>query len=282
LYAYHSLRAFPLIRIMYRGRDSLICPLPTLLFWRFTNGIYYEFCKKPGFDNAFGDAFQRYVGKVIERGTHPENTRFYPEAQYWVGKDSKRTVDWIVDQHGAAIFVEAKTKRLAHQAKVEIINQEILPVELDKLAAMVVQAYKSICDYKAGYYPHYPFDPSRKIYPIILTLEDWFLMGPKLVNKVNADVTRRLNEEGVPIEVLQEMPYSVCAIHEFEQAIQIMDRVGIRMVMQGKTDSSRREWTLASFLREWFQEHVRHTRFLFEEEFDSIGISVLGNWNLRE
>jgi hypothetical protein len=282
LYAYHSLRAFPLIRIMYRGRDSLICPLPTLLFWRFTNGIYYEICKKPGFDNAFGDAFQRYVGKVIERGTHPENTRFYPEAQYWVGKDSKRTVDWIVDQHGAAIFVEAKTKRLAHQAKVEIINQEILPVELDKLAAMVVQAYKSICDYKAGYYPHYPFDPSRKIYPIILTLEDWFLMGPKLVNKVNADVTRRLNEEGVPIEVLQEMPYSVCAIHEFEQAIQITDRVGIRMVMQGKTDSSRREWTLTSFLREGFQEHVRHTRYLFEEEFDSIGISVLGNWNLRE
>jgi hypothetical protein len=99
--------------------------------------------QKPGFDNAFGDAFQWYVGQVIERGTQRESTRFYSEAQYRVGKDSKRTVDWIVQQDGAAIFVEAKTKRLAHQAKVEIIEGDILPLELDKLAAMVVQAYKS-------------------------------------------------------------------------------------------------------------------------------------------
>lgn len=281
LYTYHSLRAFPLIKITHRGRDSLICPLPTLLFWRFTNGVYYEICNKPGFDNAFGSAFQWYVGQVIERGTQRENTHFYPETQYRVGKDSKKTVDWIVDQHGAAVFVEAKTKRLAHQAKVEIIEEKILPIELDKLAAMVVQAYKSICDYKAGYYPHYPFDPNRKIYPIIVTLEDWFLMGPKLANKLKADVIRRLQQEALPIAIVDEMPYSVCAIHEFEQAIQVMDRAGIHMVMQGKIEKSRQEWTLAAFLRDGFQEHWDRARFIFEKEFDSIGISVLGDWNLR-
>lgn len=281
LYAHHSLRAFPLIKIKYRSRDSLICPLPTLLFWRFTNGVYYEICKKPGFDNAFGNAFQWYVGQVIERGTQRENTRFYPEAQYWVGKDSKRTVDWIVEQDGAAIFVEAKTKRLAHQAKVEIIEEDILPIELDKLAAMIVQAYKSIRDYKASHYPHFPFDPSRTIYPIIVTLEDWFLMGPKLVSTVRTDVTRRLEKEGIPVEVLEEMPFSVCAIHEFEQAIQIMDRAGICTVMQGKVERSRQEWTLAAFLRDRFHEHETHARFIFEKEFDSIGISVLGDLNLH-
>ena len=243
--------------------------------------VFYEICKKPGFDNAFGDAFQRYVGLVIERGTHPENTRFYPEAQYWVGKDSKKIVDWIVDQHGSAIFVEAKTKRLAHQAKVEIINEEILPIELDKLAAMVVQTYKSIFDYKAGYYPHYPFDPSRKIYPVIVTLEDWFLIGPKLANKLKADVIRRLEQEALPIAIVDEMPYSVCAIHEFEQAIQVMDRAGIHTVMQRKIEKSRQEWTLAAFLRDGFQEHWDRVGFIFEKEFDSIGISVLGDWNLH-
>jgi len=280
LYAYHSLRAFPLIKIKYRDRDSLICPLPTLLFWRFTNGVYYEICKKPGFDNAFGDAFQWYVGQVIERGTQRESTRFYSEAQYRVGKDSKRTVDWIVEQDGAAIFVEAKTKRLAHQAKVEIIEGDILPLELDKLAAMVVQAYKSIRDYRSGHYPHFPFDPIRKIYPIVVTLEDWFLMGPKLVSTLRADVTRRLEKEMIPIEVIEEMPFSVCAIHEFEQAIQIMDRAGIHTVMQGKVERARQDWTLAAYLRDGFHDHREHGRFIFEEEFESIFINVLGDLNL--
>jgi hypothetical protein len=196
LYAYHPLRAFPLIRLKYQDKDSLICSLPTLLFWRFTNGVYYEICKKPGFDNAFGDAFQWYVGQVIERGTRRESTCFHPESRYWIGKDSKRTVDWIVEQDGAAIFVEAKTMRLAHQAKVEIIGKDVLPIDLDKLAAMVVQAYKSIRDYKASHYPHFPFNPNRKIYPIIVTLEDWFLMGPKLINQLRADVIRRLARMG--------------------------------------------------------------------------------------
>jgi hypothetical protein len=282
LYAYHSLRAFPLIKTKYQGKDSLIWPLPTLLFWRFTNGVYYEICKKSGFDSAFGDAFQWYVGQVIERGTQRESTRFYPETQYWVGKDSKRTVDWIVAQDGAAIFVEAKTKRLAHQAKVEIIEEDILPLELDKLAAMVVRVYKSIRDHKAGHYPHFPFDPSRKIYPIIVTLEDWFLMGPKLVNKLRTDVARRLEDEGIPIDVLEEMPFSVCAIHEFEQAIQVMDHAGIRRVMQGKVERARQDWTLAAYLRDGFQEHREHTRFLFEEEFESIVSGLLGDLNLMD
>ncbi|HSL04691.1 MAG TPA: hypothetical protein VK901_14280 [Nitrospiraceae bacterium] len=195
-YAYHSLRAYPLIKMRYQGRDCLVCPIPTLLFWRFTNGVYYEIFNQPGFENAFGEAFQWYVGQVIGRGTTRERTRLYPECEYRVGKESKRTVDWIVDQEGAALFVEAKAKRMRFEAKVEIVQEDVLPVELDKLAAMIVQVYKSIGDYRDGKYPNYAFDPQRKIYPMVVTLEDWFLMGPKLVNEVKDDVSRRM-EKGI-------------------------------------------------------------------------------------
>src|SRR5262249_14829302 len=41
-YAYNSLRAYPLVRMIYKGDDAFVCPLPTLLFWRFTAGLYYE------------------------------------------------------------------------------------------------------------------------------------------------------------------------------------------------------------------------------------------------
>jgi len=110
-YAYNSLRAFPLIGIKFQGKDHLVCPIPTLLFWRFTNGVYYEIFSQSGFENAFGEAFQWYVGQVVKNGTTKDKTQIYPECEYRVGKDSKRTVDWIVDQGIAALFVEAKTKR---------------------------------------------------------------------------------------------------------------------------------------------------------------------------
>jgi hypothetical protein len=33
-YAFNSLRAVPLVRMSYQGRDSYVCPLMTLLYWR--------------------------------------------------------------------------------------------------------------------------------------------------------------------------------------------------------------------------------------------------------
>jgi len=278
-YSYHSLRAYPLIRIEYRGRESIVCPIPTLLFWRFTSGVYYEIYNQPGFNNAFGQAFQWYVGEVIAKGTARERTRLYPECTYRVGKDLKSTVDWIVEQEGVALFVEAKTKRLAYEAKVEIVQEDALSIELDKLAAMIVQVYKTIADYRANKYPTYRYDPQRRIYPIVLTLEDWFLMGPNLVNKVKEDVSRRMAEEGLPLTFLEEMPFSVCSIHEFEQAIQIMDQVGILTVMQTKIDTNRGEWTLSAFIREAFKTPAKEARFLFQSEFNTLGVEITGECN---
>jgi hypothetical protein len=37
----HSV-GFPLVRISHQGRDEVACPIPTLLFWRITTGLYYS------------------------------------------------------------------------------------------------------------------------------------------------------------------------------------------------------------------------------------------------
>ena len=42
VYAYNSLRKYPLIQMHYQGQDTMVCPLPTLLYWKFTGGLYYE------------------------------------------------------------------------------------------------------------------------------------------------------------------------------------------------------------------------------------------------
>jgi hypothetical protein len=74
-YAYNSLRTCPLVRMSYQGADSYVCPLMTLLYWKFTGGLYYEFIGVQEFGNEFGDGFQNYVGEVVERAcSHPIET----------------------------------------------------------------------------------------------------------------------------------------------------------------------------------------------------------------
>jgi hypothetical protein len=38
-YAYNSLRAFPLVKMSYQGSDALVCPLMTLLYWRYRRSL---------------------------------------------------------------------------------------------------------------------------------------------------------------------------------------------------------------------------------------------------
>jgi hypothetical protein len=58
-YAYNSLRAYPLVQMSYQGNDAIVCPLMTLLFWRFTGGLYYQLIGDPRFANEFGEGFQK-------------------------------------------------------------------------------------------------------------------------------------------------------------------------------------------------------------------------------
>lgn len=88
-----------------------------------------------------------------------------------------------------------------------------------------------------------------------------------------------MGKEEIPLAYLKDMPFSVCSIDEFEHAVQVMDHAGILTVMQSKVDDSREQWTLSACSREGFQEHARETRFLFQEEFDAIGIKTIGEWN---
>lgn len=277
-YAYTSLRAYPIIRMKYEKRDCLVCPAPTLLFWRFTSGVYYEIYKSTGFENAFGKAFQWYAGQVLEKGTKTDRTRIYPEEEYSVGKFKKQTVDWRLEQNNAVLFIECKTKRMTHEAKIQLGHHDSLASELDKMAAMIVQLYKAIKDYREGRYPNHAFDPSRKIYPMVVTLEDWFLMGPTVFKHLDEEVRKRMDKERVPLDFLSEMPFTVCSMNEFEQAVQVMDHAGISTIMGSKIQLETRDWTLSAYLRDKCQQYSGCTQFLFKDEFNAIGAKAIREW----
>jgi hypothetical protein len=113
VYRYSSLREFPLVELSFCGQDEIACPLPTLLFWRITNGLYYSLKDARGFPTAFGKSFQRYVGEVLTARINRPEMLVLEEREYQVGRNRKDSVDWIVlEGESAALFLECKTKRL--------------------------------------------------------------------------------------------------------------------------------------------------------------------------
>jgi hypothetical protein len=66
-YRYSSLRAYPIVQFSHGGVDEIACPVPTLLFWRITTGLYYSLKEQPGFPTAFGESFQAYAGEVLQQ-----------------------------------------------------------------------------------------------------------------------------------------------------------------------------------------------------------------------
>src|ERR1700730_1364259 len=80
-------------------------------------GIFYDLVKSAGFDNPFGNSFQAYVGEVIKATCPPPRFTALAEQPYYVGRQKKDGVDWILSDSTGHLFIESKTKRLTVDAK---------------------------------------------------------------------------------------------------------------------------------------------------------------------
>jgi len=235
-YSFFPLRSYPIIRMTYHKEEKLVCPLPTLLLWRITSGIYYEICDKKGFSDAFGESFQKYTGDVISQANINKSVQLKKEEEYYIGKNQKHTVDWILFDKESAIFIECKSKRLKIQAKMELYDQTSMEDELGKMADFVVQSYKTIKDYGDNRYPTFPFEKSRRVFPLIVTMEDWIIFGDKLIEDLNKLIIKRFKDNS----------------------------------LKNKTLGEKRLWTVESFLRNQYSDELKKVKNLFEDKYEDI------------
>lgn len=267
-YTFNPLRATPLIRFDPGEPDRAICPLPVFLLHRVSDGVYYDLCREPDFDNAFGAAFQDYVGDVLSRAFDEERFSVYSQREYRVGKNRKDGVDWIVSDATANLFVECKTKRLPLAAKFSTTSN-VLEGELSTLAGFIVQTYKNIADAQALHTAWVP--DGKPIFPLVITLEPWWLFSRELHGYLENEVRQKLSLAGLQESLVEKMPYSIASIEEFEAAAQIMNEVSIKSYLESKTDADHREWAMTGFSPSAFRDEMNRIRpSLFEAEWDAM------------
>lgn len=264
-YSYNSLISYPIIKMMYGGKDSLVCPIPRFLFERFTTGLYYELFNVPLFDNIFGASFQNYIGDALKFVFAKE--QIFAEEKF--NKLQNRTIDWILADDSGSLFIECKTKRLRFGAKIEISDLTELENELEKMAEIIIQGYKTISHYEQNKYPHYPYNEKRKIYFLIVTLENWFLFGDKIFDKLEVKLAKKMKLLSIPSSMRDKYPYTVCSADVFEILIQVIKSNTIDTVLSEKVNSKEYFlWEMLTFLQNKFREDLKLTKELFKEEFD--------------
>jgi hypothetical protein len=270
-YAYRvgPLTLFPLLIVEDANRILVLSPVPTLFFWRLTSGLYYDLIKGDAdFGNALGASFERYIGEVISRVATSAAFQHFGEAKYGTKRHPKATCDWmLVEGDTAAVFIECKTKRITVAAKTAMGDLSPLKHDIGKLADAIVQLYERLQDYAAGLFPTLSYVPDRKCYPVVVTLEEWYLFGERVMALLREAVESKMREAGLELDWLDRAPYSILSTDEFEDAIQIINMVGIGMCFESKlSDREMRSWPFGNYLRHHFAEEWKARKPIFPDE----------------
>lgn len=269
LYAFHELQQYPILFTDMNGRPAHICPQPTLLFWRITTGIYYDMVNIKGFDQAFGESFEKYIGDVSDAILNDSSMSIYGEEE----NSGPNRCDWIIDNNDSFLLVECKTKRLTLAAKTSLSSDDALEEQIDILAGAVVQAYKSLEAYRSGAFkaPKYSFNPGKQPYIAIVTLEKWYLMGVHLRN-LKDKVIKLLDSDMLNGEQLTtEVPFIVLSTTEYEKFLFVVGKKGLCDVIDPSLGGDKFDgWEFAAYMEKTFKSDLEEFEYPFIGELNDI------------
>lgn len=261
-YGWNPLEATPLVALDPENPNRLYCPVPALLLRRFSTGLYYDLVKLPDFGNAFGSAFEAYIGEVLGVAYKGGTAIVRAEIPYQVGRVVHHGPDWIVSDGGGNLVVECKTKRLTHAARQA--GHIELRADIGKIAEAVVQNYKNIQEAQQGLSSWKP--DGHPIVPLVITFEDWFLFGPHLHVLLEDGVRSQMSDAGLDVRMLETMPYAVMSSREFELCISAVRETGIAKFFQGKREGDYSRWMWPDYLR---QEYASLKPINFQRAFEA-------------
>jgi|GEM_PF-3328573 len=252
LYYFDSLKRYPLIFTDIYGRDGHVCPIPTYLYWRTTDGIYYDLIeylrndktKLAAFGEALGDGYSIYIGKVLNDQPYNRSVDIVDADANIPFGDPKP--DWFIVDAGAIAPIECKTKRLRLDAKTDTTYTPATEDELKKLAKCVLQVYKALKfaqDQRLSF-----LGAPTKYFPIVATMENWYIFGD-MKDKLDKFVAQLAPGEGVDLSLISKHPYAVIYSSELEDLAAVLRENTLESIMEPYcTDPQFSGWSLNTYL----------------------------------
>jgi hypothetical protein len=264
-YYFDSLRRYPLILTEQDGKPSHVCPVPTYFFWRTTDGVYYELINEKGFDQAIGEAYKSYIGDVLNEQTYSRKLEII-DADKFIKKELPKP-DWLLVDGERAAFIECKAKRMTIGAKSELNYTPVTEAQLEKMAEAVLQCYKAVADAQKRKYAE--LSSAKRFYPIITTLESWFMFGD-VAEKLDEIVATKATEQGIDPKLIKDNPYQVLSSREFEDLVAVLRTKTLEEVLDPFFSEPEYErWSLSTFLNRQFKKESGNYRLFKKNILDT-------------
>lgn len=193
--------------IILRKDGRLCAPVPILIPYTVTKGLYYDFLNlfssKTGnpFAEWFGYAFELYGGMLLKKVFGKQNV--FPEPVY--DKEHKRGPDWIVIQGNSAIVLEFRSGRLNKKAKISGDYSDVAALVNRNIIDPILKFPEKIKDIKSGLTP-IPSNGSMEFFPCIVTYE------PLYPNQMFREIVQR----ELRLKGIQEYEFELMSIEDLE------------------------------------------------------------------
>jgi hypothetical protein len=213
-YDFNSLMVHPLIRPWLNSRhgdmasDRMLAPIPRLLLYRLSTGIYYQMHErfKGDFDQYFGHVLEAYVGRLLRSFVGASN--LYAEADIRQSYPTKcgKVPDWIIIDGRAAILIECKCSRM-HR----IVYVKGSEDDLRKSLRDVVKGLTQLHEFQTAVLRRVKglerFAGVDQFVPVVVTLEPLYLASSVPFKKLlRAELT----------EQMQAMDWSLLSLDDLE------------------------------------------------------------------
>lgn len=264
-FSFNALRGRPLLHA--GNPQSVMCPLPIMLAQRLTDGLYFDLIRADGsFGDRVGGAFEDYVGELA--GRIGDGWLDLLKEVRW-GKPERRSIDWIMSDRQASLFVECKLGRLDIASQTEMSGEPPFAAAIKRLAGYVGQVYATLTDALAHRYPHWAPD-GRPIHPVVVTFHEWFCFGPFFYSHLSKLIDENFEKRGLDRTLLERYPYSVCSVAEFEGLLEACRDHGIDQVLGHKKLPEHRQSLLGGFLASYYPGALSSARDVLRDGLDVV------------
>ena len=233
-YQASQLRTAPVIR--FDGGETLRAPLPDLLLVRVTEGIYYDLAGARGdLRNEVSDRFETYTRDYLNASFLDRSAETAP-AYRWRGQ----TVSGpdVLLRHGGRLVaaIECKARKMNLAARYGEANPGAAE-GLTELAKGVFQLWKFVSHVRRGLIHETGCTPESAL--ILLTLENWATLSPKLIDDILAAARRMTQAEDPEIEEIDQRPIVFASIEDIELTLQNVDAQLFEVLLQRAKSADR-------------------------------------------
>ncbi|TGQ73011.1 MAG: hypothetical protein E5V49_02355 [Mesorhizobium sp.] len=247
-YAPSIFRVSPLVTFLQEGVGYVMTPFPDLLFYRITEGLFYDFVDNPDLRNDFSANLESYISDVIEKRAE----KYGVSGNITYGRTAEKTPDILVSETNSVIAaIEIKGRRQNATIRFGENPTKDFAEAYEDLSKGVFQLWKYLADSSKGLIPG-EFAASEDTILGVCTLDNWIESAFGTEADVCAMAHRKADAHvrGIPPEYRKHVP--IFSLSDMEFVLSRSDVETLIDIMRAATTDEYRGWLLASIFSSKF------------------------------